>query len=179
MNRNYLVLIPVILLSCMNQKANKIQAPKSEAISVSDSLIIVPSEIQTIQKSEEEWKKELDEMSFYVMRKQGTERAFTGEYWDNHKQGVYLCKGCNLPLFMSDTKFESGTGWPSYYQAINKNVIKEHSDHSHGMTRTEVVCARCAGHLGHVFPDGPEPTGLRYCMNSASLLFVENGKIKQ
>ncbi|MCZ8214704.1 MAG: peptide-methionine (R)-S-oxide reductase MsrB, partial [Cyclobacteriaceae bacterium] len=103
----------------------------------------------------------------------GTERAFTGKYWDNHKKGTYACAACQLPLFSSETKFESGTGWPSFFQPLDKEKVAVVIDKSYGMTREEVVCSRCGGHLGHVFPDGPKPTGLRYCLNSASLQFTE------
>ena len=124
-----------------------------------------------VELTEEEWKERLTEMEYYVLRKQGTERAFTGEYWDNKKEGTYLCAGCQLPLFASNTKFRSGTGWPSFYEPINEVNVGEDRDMSHGMVRTEVHCSRCGGHLGHVFPDGPQPTGLRYCINSVSLTF--------
>ncbi len=126
-----------------------------------------------VVKSEEEWKRELNEQAFNVLRKEGTERAFTGKYWNNHDHGVYVCAGCSLPLFASDTKFESGTGWPSFYQPISADCIADKTDSSYGMDRTEVECARCGGHQGHVFPDGPKPTGLRYCINSVSLKFVK------
>lgn len=126
-----------------------------------------------IQKSEAEWRRQLTEMEYYVLREEGTERAFTGDLWDNHEHGVYICRGCSLPLFSSETKFNSGTGWPSYYQPMAPEFVKENTDNSHGMTRTEVECARCGGHLGHVFPDGPPPTGLRYCINAVSLDFVK------
>ncbi len=122
-------------------------------------------------KTEEEWKKQLTPQQFFVLREKGTERAFSGEYWNNHEKGIYVCAACQLPLFKSETKFESGTGWPSFYQPISDTSVAVNSDESYGMVRDEVVCARCGGHLGHVFDDGPKPTGLRYCMNSVSLKF--------
>ena len=116
--------------------------------------------------------KQLSEEEYYVMREEGTERAFSGELWKNHAAGTYVCRACGLPLFASDTKFESGTGWPSFWQPFNPGFVRENRDVSFGMVRTEVECARCGGHLGHVFDDGPKPTNLRYCINSASLDFV-------
>ena len=132
---------------------------------------------EKIDKSKKEWKALLtDDQEYYVLREQGTERAFTGEFWDNKKEGVYTCGGCQLPLFHSDSKFKSGTGWPSFTYPIYSNVVGEDVDNSFGMRRVEVHCARCGGHLGHVFPDGPEPTGLRYCINSVSLDFEEDSQ---
>jgi peptide-methionine (R)-S-oxide reductase len=129
--------------------------------------------LDIIIKSEEEWKKSLSKEEFYVIRQKGTERAFTGDLWDNKKDGMYICKACNIQLFNSGTKFESGTGWPSFYKPTDKKLIKEATDYDLGYARTEVMCARCGGHLGHVFDDGPPPTGLRYCINSVSLSFIE------
>jgi peptide-methionine (R)-S-oxide reductase len=124
-----------------------------------------------IEKTEEEWQGVLTPEQYRVLRQAGTERAFTGEYWDLKDKGVYRCAGCGAELFDSNTKFDSGCGWPSFYESLDKEKVEEREDNSFGMRRVEVVCKRCGGHLGHVFPDGPRPTGLRYCINSLSLKF--------
>ena len=126
---------------------------------------------ETVQKSEEQWKAELSPEQFNVLRRKGTERPFTGKYVNNHDDGSYRCAACGAVLFESGTKFESGTGWPSFTAPAVADAVELHKDRSYGMTRTEVTCRRCGGHLGHVFPDGPGPTGQRYCINSVSLEF--------
>ncbi len=138
--------------------------------------VISPGKDGKVRLPDAEWKKILPPDSYTVLRQKGTERPYTGALLENKKQGTYVCGGCGLPLFSSKTKFESGTGWPSFYDTFSKANVLDLTDSDHGMTRTEVVCSRCGGHLGHVFDDGPAPTGLRYCINSVSLKFVAEVK---
>lgn len=170
---NFLFIPAVILLLACNQSQNAMTDSSKANEKKSTVLVVQGDTIPKVIKSDAEWKKELNADEYYVLRQKGTERAFTGDLWDNKKTGIYTCAACNLPLFESSTKFKSGTGWPSFYQPIDEQSVAEETDYTLGMSRVEVLCARCDGHLGHVFPDGPKPSGLRYCINSVSLNFEE------
>lgn len=170
MSRRLTVLgLLIILAPVLGCLANG-QPPAKTRAEASTTERPAPGPKERIVKSESEWKQTLTPEQYRVLREKGTERAFTGKYYHEERPGNYVCAGCGLPLFSSQDKFESGSGWPSFVRPINEGSVEEETDRSLGMARTEILCARCGGHLGHVFPDGPEPTGQRYCVNSASLV---------
>lgn len=164
--RKAIILISVILVVTFNAKSQNGNSMKDKANKAE----------YEVQKTEEEWRQILTPAEFNILREKGTEYAFTGEYFNHKEKGVYVCAGCGNELFTSESKYDSGCGWPSFYEPINEEKVGESEDRSHGMVRTEIVCNKCGGHLGHVFPDGPKPTGLRYCVNSASLDFKKTEK---
>ncbi len=169
------VFVIVLLLSCSqnpNVANSEYDVKKAEA-RIAKVNAEVGDTLKKIVKTKQEWKAQLTKEEYYVLREAGTERSFSGDLWDNKKEGIYTCAACDLPLFDSSTKYKSGTGWPSFYQPINEVNLGRDTDQNLGYTRNEVHCARCGGHQGHVFDDGPKPTGLRYCINSVSLNFVE------
>ena len=178
MRINYLLIVMmVITYSCKSQKTTS-KTESNEALSSAEQPAFIVNKfgdkIPTIHKTEEEWRSVLSDKEYYVLREKGTERAFTSPLNDNKQSGLYVCAACNTTLFTSSTKFDSGTGWPSFYKPDDPAFIKEDTDYHLGYPRTEVICARCGGHLGHVFEDGPAPTGLRYCINGVSLAFIKS-----
>lgn len=173
MRRNIVLAVCAIFIFGCTPKAQLTNNSSSNTRAKSD---VVSIDIDRVEKTEAEWKAELNEMEYYVLRDKGTERAFTGSLLENKKEGTYTCRACGFDLFASDTKYKSGTGWPSFYEPVKEEHIKEDVDYKIGYKRVEVMCARCDGHLGHVFEDGPKPSGLRYCINSVSLQFKEQEK---
>ncbi|PIK14773.1 peptide-methionine (R)-S-oxide reductase MsrB [Halobacteriovorax sp. JY17] len=171
-----LIMASVLLSGCMLNIFKTSAAGEGKDYKDSHLSSLNPDTINWKAKDKTYWKKVLSPLQYEVTREAGTERAFTGKYWDSKTAGVYVCSNCGQHLFTSKTKYKSGTGWPSFWQAITKSAVTEVDDSKFGMTRTEIICSRCGAHLGHVFSDGPEPTGKRYCMNSVSLILIPDKK---
>ncbi len=172
------------MIGCGRNTAATVNNPQQSPSSTVEVCLVGPggkpgpvTSMPRVVKTDAEWEKQLGPSVYRILRAKGTEAPFCGNLLDNHREGVYFCAGCDLPLFSSGSKFHSGTGWPSFYQPFAKQNIDELRDASHGMVRTEILCTRCGGHLGHVFDDGPAPTGLRYCLNSAALVFRDEAEV--
>jgi methionine-R-sulfoxide reductase len=182
------LLLPLLamaaMIGCGRNTASPVTPNSSSSSSTVEVRLVGPdgkpgpvTAMPRVVKTDAEWEKQLGPETYRILRAKGTEPPFCGNLLDNHKEGVYFCAGCDLPLFSSGSKFHSGSGWPSFYQPYAKDNITELRDLSHGMVRTEILCTRCGGHLGHVFDDGPAPTGLRYCLNSAALIFRDEAEV--
>nr|WP_233427068.1 peptide-methionine (R)-S-oxide reductase MsrB [Halobacteriovorax marinus] len=168
----FIILSSLLLSSCVANIFKKSAAGEGKEFGESHLSSLDVDKVDWKSKDEKYWKSVLEPLQYEVTREAGTERAFTGKYWDEKREGTYICSNCGKHLFSSKTKYKSGTGWPSFWMPLDKSAIEEKHDSSYGMSRTEVLCSRCGAHLGHVFNDGPEPSGLRYCLNSVSLILI-------